>query len=255
LPGDWESFLSNRLGSNTRQKIRRFLRKTDAGEDFRISHADTDTFARDLDILLDLWGIMWDEEKGDDAREIKKVNRLMLTACFDDGALYLPVMWQGDRPLGALAIVADDEKKSFLFKIAGRDETFNGPPPGFILHAHAIRHAIENGMRRYDFLPGNDAYKYTFGATDRRVRNVAIQTRNGRNLNKTLERLTLARAVAMAERLRQTGKLAEAERAYRQILDTEPGLQPAVLGLVTLLETKGDRRGAKKLLASLPEST
>lgn len=251
LPDDWETYLASAVGANTRQKIRRFLRKTDAGEEFRITHADADSFARDLDILLDLWGAMWDEEKGAEAQEIKKVNRLMLTSCFEAGALYLPVMWLGERPLGALAIVVDQVKRSYLFKITGRDENFTGPPPGFILHAHAIRHAIANGMRRYDFLPGNDSYKYLFGATDRRVRNVAIETKNGRNLNTTLDPRTLGRAVAMADRLRQTGKTAEAERAYRQILATDPGAQQAVLGLVNLLESKGDRKGAKRLMSSL----
>jgi CelD/BcsL family acetyltransferase involved in cellulose biosynthesis len=251
LADDWETYLATKVGSNTRQKIRRFLRKVDEGDEFRITHADGDTAERDLDTLLRLWGTKWDEKKGDAADEIKKVNRLMLLHCFRKDALFLPTLWQGDRPLGALVIVVDRVKKSYLFKITGRDETFKGPPPGFILHAHAICHAIANGMRTYDFLQGNDPYKYLFGSEDRRVRFVALATKNGRNLNKTLDVRSLANAVKLADRLRQSGKLGEAERAYRQILESDTGHQPALLALVSLLQTKGDTKGAQKVMSSM----
>jgi Acetyltransferase (GNAT) domain len=251
LPDDWETYLAEKLSSNTRQKVRRFLRKVDDGDEFRITHADGDTVERDIDTLLRLWGTKWDEEKGDAAEEIKKVNRLMLRHCFDSDALFLPTIWQGDRPLGALAIVVDQVKKSYLFKITGRDETFKGPPPGFILHAHAIRHAIANGIRTYDFLLGNEAYKYLFGSVDRQVRNVAIATKTGRNPNRKLAARDLPGAVKLAERLRKSGKLGEAERAYRQILESDTAHQPALLGLVSLLQTKGDTKGAQKLMASM----
>ena len=239
LPDEWETYLAERLSSNTRQKVRRFLRKADAADEFRITHADADTVERDLDTLLSLWGSMWDEEKGKQAEDIKKINRIMMLHCFEHDALYLPVIWQGDRPLGVLAIVVDRTKKSYLFKITGRDESFKGPPPGFILHAHAIRHAIENGIRTYDFLLGNEPYKYLFGSDDHRLRNMAIATKNGRNLNDTLDTRGLPNAVKLAEGLHKAGQPGPAERAYRQILETDATCQPALYGLVSLLQGQG----------------
>ncbi|MFX8797557.1 GNAT family N-acetyltransferase, partial [Acinetobacter baumannii] len=84
--------------------------------------------------------------------------------------MYLPTLWKEDRPLAALATLIDRRKHAFLFYMTGRDETFDGPPPGVILHAHSIRHAIAGGFTEYDFLRGNESYKYSFGVKERRIR-------------------------------------------------------------------------------------
>lgn len=41
--------------------------------------------------------------------------------------------------------------------------------PGIVLLAHNIRHAIETGQKVFDFLRGNEVYKYRMGARDTRV--------------------------------------------------------------------------------------
>jgi hypothetical protein len=66
-----------------------------------------------------------------------------------------------------------------LFYIGSRDETFDDLPPGFVLHAYSIRHAIENGFTTYDFLCGNEPYKYSFGAQDHHTRCIVLSTRSG----------------------------------------------------------------------------
>ncbi|MCP5001432.1 MAG: GNAT family N-acetyltransferase, partial [Hyphomicrobiales bacterium] len=229
----------------------RFLRKVDAADEFQITHADSETVERDLDIMLRLWGRMWDAQKGDQSEDIKKVNRIMLMQCFQRGALYLPVMWQGDRPLGAIAIVVDPVKRSYLFKMTGRDQSFKGPPPGFVLHAHAIRHAIANGFRKYDFLLGNEPYKYLFGSEDRRLHNLVISTKSGRNLTGALDPRSLPSAVKLADQLHKSGQLGPAERAYRQILQTDKIHRTALMGLISVLQAKGDTKGAQKMMQTL----
>ncbi|PJF39883.1 MAG: hypothetical protein CUN55_13425, partial [Phototrophicales bacterium] len=44
--------------------------------------------------------------------------------------------------------------------------------PGIILLAYLIRHAIEQGYKRFDFLRGNESYKYDMGGKDTRVMNL-----------------------------------------------------------------------------------
>ncbi|MDL1883917.1 GNAT family N-acetyltransferase, partial [Anaerolineae bacterium CFX8] len=41
--------------------------------------------------------------------------------------------------------------------------------PGIVLLAYNIRHAIENNAVVFDFLRGNEVYKYRMGAQDTRV--------------------------------------------------------------------------------------
>jgi CelD/BcsL family acetyltransferase involved in cellulose biosynthesis len=68
-----------------------------------------------------------------------------------------------------------DERKAVMhFCIVGRDESFNDPSPGLVLHAHSIRMAIARGIRTYDFMRGNEPYKYSFGACDRQVRPIVV---------------------------------------------------------------------------------
>jgi CelD/BcsL family acetyltransferase involved in cellulose biosynthesis len=46
--------------------------------------------------------------------------------------------------------------------------------PGLVLLAHVIRDAVERGIRRFDFLRGEERYKYEFGPTPEAVHAVTI---------------------------------------------------------------------------------
>lgn len=253
LPDNWDTFLNDSLSANTRQKIRRFLRQVENDGDFRITQANADTVERDLNILLRFWATKWGARKGNRLNNILKSNYEMLKRNFDAGALFLPVFWQGDTPLGALASLVDPEKKSFLFYIGGRDETFNTPPPGLILHAHSIRHAIQNGFRTYDFLRGNEPYKYSFGTEERRISCSIISTRDGRNPNDKLDIKSIPHALERATELHKSGRFARAELAYRQIIRTDPQCAKALYYLGQLKATTGSHGAAKRIFKSLVE--
>ncbi|MFB9267241.1 GNAT family N-acetyltransferase [Bradyrhizobium erythrophlei] len=250
LPTDWNSYLDT-LSANTRQKIRRLLKLVDADGAYRITLATSETIERDIDTLLKFWETRWGPRKGDNIHGLVKSNRMMLTQCFKSDLLYLPTFWQGDRPLAALAILIDARKRELLFYMSGRDESFDGPPSGLILHAHTIRHAIANGFTEYDFLRGNESYKYSFGAKERRIRCFAIGTKDGRNLGNTIDRRTVGLALKEATELHQAHKLAQAALGYKQILDVEPKNADAIHRLGQLRATEGDHVAAKRLFTTL----
>lgn len=251
LSDDWDTYLNTSLSANTRQKIRRFLRQIETSDEFRITQTTADTIERDLKILLGFWATKWGSRKGNRLNNILNANFEMLKRNFDAGALFLPVLWKGDTPLGALATLVDHEKKTFLFYIAGRDETFNSPPPGLILHAHSIRHAIQNGFRIYDFLRGNEPYKYSFGTEERRICCSIISTRNGRNPDNKLDIRTIAEALKRATDLHKSGQLARADAAYRQIIHTDPQCANALYYLGQLKASTGSHGAAKRIFKSL----
>lgn len=238
LPGDWEAYLGSGPGSNTRQKIRRFLKKVDAGE-FRVTHADAGTIERDIKILMEFWAAKWTERKGTHTQSIVKATSSMLRRCFRDGAAFVPVLWQDDRPLGALGCLTDRVKGSLLFLIAGRDESFASPPPGFILHAYTLRYAIGQGFTTYDLLRGNEPYKYQFGPKERRLKSYVITTRSGRNLGGTLDRRSLPDVFQQTLSLHKAGRLKAAENGYRQILAADPRHTAALYGLGQVLASTG----------------
>jgi tetratricopeptide (TPR) repeat protein len=135
--------------------------------------------------------------------------------------------------------------------MAGRDETFNTPPPGLILHAHSIRHAIQNGFRTYDFLRGNEPYKYSLATDERRIVCMIVGTRNGRNLGDRLDMRSVPAALDRATELHKSGRLKQAELAYRQIIQTDPKCAKALYYLGQLKASTGSHGAAKRLFKSL----
>jgi tetratricopeptide (TPR) repeat protein len=254
LPADWDSYLNQSLSANSRQKLRRLLRQMDADPRLRITHTESGTLDRDIDILLKLWSDRWAERKGDRMPGILKNNRIMLKHMFEAGRLFMPVLWQDERPLGALAIYVDEVKKCYLFFMAGRDQSFEGPSSGLLLHAHSIRHAIANGFITYDFLRGNEPYKYSFGVEEHRIKSLVISTKDRRNLGGRLDLRSIKDAVRRARVHFRADRDEAAERAFRQILESEPGNADVLYTLGRILAKRGDHAAAIGMFRTLLDS-
>jgi CelD/BcsL family acetyltransferase involved in cellulose biosynthesis len=250
LPKDWDAYLLS-LSANTRQKIRRLLKQVDAEGEYRITVSTSETFAQDLNTLLQFWAIKWRPRKGDLTDSLVRSNGIMLTRSFKSGLVFLPIFWQGDRPVAALATLMDTRKRTFSFYITGRDEAFDGPPPGMILHAFSIRHAIENGFSEYDFLRGNEPYKYSYGCAERKIHCTVVATKNGRNLGDAIDPRSIPDVLEQATALHQKREVAAAETGYRRILDVQPKHADALHRLGQLFVTNGNHAGAKRVFKTL----
>jgi CelD/BcsL family acetyltransferase involved in cellulose biosynthesis len=204
LPDDWQEYLGECVSSNTRQKLRRLLRQAEASPEFRITQATPDTIERDIDVLLRLWEARWGGRKHDRMAGIRNQTSSMLMRCFEDGCLFLPSFRYNGTAVGALAILLDHRKKSYLFYMGGRDPAFAAPPPGLCLHAFSIRHAIENGFKTYDFLRGDEAYKFSFGAKKHFITSLVLRAkpkaRSGLGPNSSDASSSPAHARSLAER-------------------------------------------------------
>ena len=251
LPGSWDAYLEQQLGSNTRQKFRRFLRKVESSDEFRITHADASTIDRDVGILLDFWRVKWTPRKGNLVPGLLKSNRLLFKNAFGNGTLFLPILWHGEKPLCAMAFFVDPAKRAMLFHMTGRDETADVIPSGMVLHAYCIRRAIEQGFRIYDFLRGDEPYKYTFGAKDTVINCVLVQTKTGRNLDERLDTRSVGSVFRQATELHKANELTKAEAAYRQILKVNPTHELTMYVLGQLQSTKGDHWEAAKTYEAL----
>src|SRR5262249_10542765 len=153
--------------------------------------------------------------------------------------LLLPVLWQGDKPLGALGSFIDRSKKSLLFFIAARDETVTTPPPGVILHAYSIRRVIGEGIKTYDFLRGYEPYKYTFGATNRSIKCFDVRTKDRQNLNGRIDHRSIPIVMNRAAEYCRSKKFVEAAAAFSQVLEADPKCANALYGLAQIRATQG----------------
>ncbi len=248
LPDDWDAYLGT-LGSNTRQKIRRYLRKVDQDPTLELTVADRHTIERDLNILLQLWERKWAHRKGETIKAVLNVQRRLLLDMHRQDALFMPVLWHRGVPTGALAILLDIEKRSMRFLMGARDESAHNPPPGVVLHAYSIRAAIELGWRTYDFLRGNEPYKYDFGARDQKIHHFLVMcpARSSSRSDRSGVQAVLERTMA----LDRSGHGDRAMAGYRQILDWAPDCREALLGLARRLMARGDHAAARAFLERL----
>jgi CelD/BcsL family acetyltransferase involved in cellulose biosynthesis/Flp pilus assembly protein TadD len=251
LSDTWDKYLEEKVSSNTRQKIRRFLRQVEKSDEYRITHTTAETLKRDIDLLMELWTDKWGSRKGNRLQSIQNNNRRVLQHAFSTGTLFMPVLWHRERAICLLGIFVDDRKKTYNFYIGGRDEQFKGPPPGLVMHAYAIRHAIAQGMQKYDFLRGNEPYKYSFGCDELRLTSVVLTTRDRKNLGGKLDATSVPFVLERSIELHQANKLKQAEHGYRQILEVEPGHTKALYVHGQVLVKLGDYTAAIRQLRTL----
>lgn len=219
LPDNYEDYLKNKLSKSTREKVRRsFRRHLDTGE-LRISQSAKETFENDVEILSRLWTRKWAPSKGiNTATEVAGNYRKILKSASDLQSLFMPVLWKGDEPLGALGHVLDNQNSQLHFIVAGRETTADIPNIGLILHAYSIRWAIENNFKIYDFCHGNEAYKYSFGAKDKQLNYFSVRRRSSGSDTGTLDAINTGEALRRAVEFIEEGKSTEASAACRQIL-------------------------------------
>jgi CelD/BcsL family acetyltransferase involved in cellulose biosynthesis len=159
----WAAFLAARA-ANFRQQVRRYPRRLaeHGALSFRLA-ADRDRLDRDLDILFDLHRARWG---GGETPLLAAAafHREFAWLAFDRGWLRLWFLEIDGRPAAALY--------GFRFAgaecgyQAGRDPALAGGQVGFVLLAHAVRAALEDGMREFRFGRGGSAYKERFATAD-----------------------------------------------------------------------------------------
>jgi hypothetical protein len=236
LPDAFETYLAETLSSNTRQKVRRLLRKLESSPELTITTTSAETRARDVEILEKLWYKMWRPLKGSQTRSKATKYGMIVRRGLDDGLVHMPVLWHGETAVGVLASFVDWDKSRVLFFIGCRDEDFQDVPVGLVLHVHSIRWAVEHGLRTYDLLRGNEPYKYSLGATDVRLRYSLARTKSGTNLNDRLDPGAVGPALRLADDLTKRDRTLEAMTVCHQVLATSPGQEAAERLLKTLAD-------------------
>lgn len=217
LPDDYETWLQNSLSSNTRQKIRRFWRRLEESQEMKISVTTSEEFTNHLRQMLQLWLQKWEPVRGpEDAQFTAEKYMEILSQSHACDAMFLPVLWQGNRMAGALATIVDREKKTMYFIAAGRDEQSSDPSIGLLLHAFSIRWAIDNQIKVYDFCHGSESYKYSLGAIDRRIQRLEIRRRSHAQTGR-FDSFCLGQALDRIVKYMKTDRLDEAILACQHL--------------------------------------
>jgi CelD/BcsL family acetyltransferase involved in cellulose biosynthesis len=169
----WDEYLAGR-SSNFRSQVRRKERRLvrEQGLRYRLA-GDPDRLNADMDTLFALHHARWrDGNSRAFAGAHAAFHREFAALALRRGWLRLWIAeangravaaWYGFRYAGAE-----------LYYQSGRDPAWDRFSVGLVLLTHTLREAVNDGMRQYKLLRGNDAYKNRFATSDPGVETVAV---------------------------------------------------------------------------------
>jgi len=151
---------------NFRRQLRYKERRLDRehGLRFRLT-TDSKSLVSDMETLFRLHEARWaGGSSGALAATRREFHRDFASHCLSRGWLRLWIAEVAGRPAAAWYgfRFGGDE----WYYQAGRDPAWDQQSVGFLLLAHSIREAMNDGMRSYRFLRGGEGYKFRFEPYD-----------------------------------------------------------------------------------------
>ena len=172
LPGNWETYLSG-IDKKQRHEIRRKLRRAEAYPvpvNWYIVETDKNLDA-EIDSFLELMAM--DPEKDEFLTDDMRLQmRKAIHAAYQENWLQLSFLEAGNKKVAGY-LNFDYEDHIWVYN-SGLDFRFSDLSPGWVLLGHLLKWANENGRKYFDFMRGDEDYKYRFGAIDRFVVRTSI---------------------------------------------------------------------------------
>jgi CelD/BcsL family acetyltransferase involved in cellulose biosynthesis len=174
LPGTWEEYLEM-LDGKQRREIRRKLRRAggEMAQNWYIVGPEHD-LETEVDEFLELMAASAPDKADFLTPRMRDFFRQLARVVYDAGWLQLVFLHVGERKAAAYFNFVYGNR--VLVYNSGLDwQSFPRLGAGVVLVAHCIRHAIEQGREAFDFMQGDERYKYQFGGQDVEVRRLLIQ--------------------------------------------------------------------------------
>lgn len=167
LPGDWETYLAG-IDKKQRHEIRRKIRRVESADvpvRWYIVQDET-ALEAEIDGFLHLMG--QDEDKQTFLTDLMRTQmRSVVRAAFREKWLQLAFLEiDGKKAAGYLNF---DYGNHIWVYNSGLDHQFGYYSPGWVLLSYLLEWANDHKRQAFDFMRGDEEYKYRFGAVDRFV--------------------------------------------------------------------------------------
>jgi CelD/BcsL family acetyltransferase involved in cellulose biosynthesis len=164
LPDDWNAYL-DMLDGKQRHEIRRKLKRLHEEAEVKfLALEDPGEIAEQLDAFLK----MFRESRRDKAAfmnsQMESFFRSMIQALSEEGVLRLFILRLSDSPAAA-ALCFDYRDTVYLYN-SGYDPRFSSLSVGLLCKILSVKHSIEIGRKKYDFLKGAEPYKSLLGGKE-----------------------------------------------------------------------------------------
>jgi CelD/BcsL family acetyltransferase involved in cellulose biosynthesis len=175
LPLRYDEYLENQVDKKQRHEIRRKQRRAEreANVGFYIVGKE-----HSLEAEVDDFIALQQASREDKAQFMTPAMRRFFTAAartmFEAGYLRLCFLTlNGEK---AAALYAFDYDRRFWLYNSGYDpDAYRQLSPGWVILAYSIQYAIAAGCRVFDFMQGDEEYKYRFGGQNYKVMRVVVR--------------------------------------------------------------------------------
>ncbi|RME74307.1 MAG: GNAT family N-acetyltransferase [Chloroflexi bacterium] len=173
LPATWDDYLAA-LNKKQRHEIRRKLRKIQNEAEMRWYAVESpEEMPAAMEVFIDLHQRSTRDKEGFWTDELVRFFKAVAVEIAAAGWLKLYFIELDGHQ--AAAMLCFDYNNEFLLYNSGYDpDRFASLSPGNVLTALTIQDAIRLGRRRYDFLRGDEEYKFRFGAQPEPVFDLTI---------------------------------------------------------------------------------
>lgn len=176
LPDDWETYLDG-LDKKQRHEIRRKIRKANREVDVSWrQHGPEDDLEQDLEQFIELH----ESSTADKEAFWNPATRRFFQQITADlkrlGDLELSFIYFNGQPVATLLCFMD-QGDMLVYNSGYLSGHYRSLSSGLVLLAFVIEDAIERGVKRFDFLRGDERYKYDFGGSDRMIYRLGIAGR------------------------------------------------------------------------------
>ena len=172
LPKAWEEYVYSTLSDHKRRyNVVSFLRRLETLPNYRV----TETEERNLESQIEVFLRLQESRFGKQSEGKLRRFRFLFRRCFESDLFWLQILWLDDHPIAAVVGFVDRKKGQFAAYLTAYDPQFAALGPGRAAQVHSLRYAIQEGLYEYDFLRGNQPYKYSYGAVDRFNSNLVIR--------------------------------------------------------------------------------
>lgn len=164
LAGDWSSLLKrSRRADNFKRRLRQI--RNYSGFEYRSVTAPTEAGAA-FERFLALHEPRWSAQGGSDFtghEALRAFHRDLVQRLAQAGLLRFDELWV--EGACRASIYGIDDGQRYCFYNSGYDPAWKHASPGLVLLGLSIEAALARGVKRYDFLRGDEGYKFDWATT------------------------------------------------------------------------------------------
>ena len=167
LRGSWDAYLAS-LSKKDRHELRRKLRRAVVDQQAIWLHVETaDDLERCMDAFVTLHRLSSANKAAFMTSQMEAYFRDLCKMALHCGTLRMGVLWVGDVPVST-ALGFAYKGRLYLYN-SGYDPAYAAHSVGIAAVGLVLKDSATEGLEVFDFLQGDEPYKYTLGASDRLV--------------------------------------------------------------------------------------